>query len=176
MGCDIHLRIEIKKNSGWVDGNTYDKNGNVLEFYNGRSYDLFGILANVRNEHFLGAISDTRGLPLDCLEEHRDYMACVDFHSQTFFTYQELVNNINKYSTNIISGMVSKRDYDRLLKYGELPSEWCQSTTDSTWVKAEWYSDYNSLKLFVDAFCVIVAMNWKQYEPDEIRVLIAFDN
>jgi len=177
MGCDIHLRVEIKDNSGmWIDGNLYDSDKNILEFYNGRDYSLFGILAGVRDEHFLGAIADTRGMPADCLGEHRDYMTCIDFHSQTFFSFQELKQQLNKYNVTKHSGMISDNDNKMLIKYGEAPDSWCKSTSQDGYIKAEWYSNHNSLKNFIESFSVLCDVYWKQYAPDEIRVLIAFDN
>ena len=52
--------------------------------------------------------------------------------------------------------------------------------TDSKFKDPDNISPYpniqNHLDKFIDSFEVISEMMWKQYEPDEIRVLIAFDN
>ena len=177
MGCDIHLRVEVKDSDGnWTDGNIYDSNKEALEFYTGRNYDLFGILADVRNEHFLGPISEPRGIPDDIVEINRDYMDDYGLHSQTWFTLQELLVSYDKYGVTRQSGMISPEDNIKLLKYGTHPSSWCRSTSNDNWVKAEWYDSYNPLKKFVDAFKIVANMHWKTYKPNEIRVIIAFDN
>ena len=69
MGCDIHIFAEIKDSEGWkkvgkvfenpyydpdrpnkIDDDGYEWNAPLIdEPYSGRNYDLFGILANVRN-------------------------------------------------------------------------------------------------------------------------------
>lgn len=47
MGCDIHLMVEVKdrKTNQWTE---YDVADGAIKFI-GRNYNLFGILANVRN-------------------------------------------------------------------------------------------------------------------------------
>lgn len=176
MGCDIHLRVEILEDDKWVDGNLYTADKDLVEFYNGRDYNLFGILADVRNEHFMGAIDEPRGLPNDAIAFHIEDLENCDYHSQTYFTYQELLRAIDKYSTTKHSGFISPADNEKLLKYGESPSEWCQGTSNKEWIRAEWYTNTNPLVPFMEAFKIVAAMHWKQYRPNEIRVLIAFDN
>ena len=57
MGCDIHGSIEIKTNSGkWIELQQLDV---------GRNYDMFGVLADVRNYVNAVSISEPRGIPED---------------------------------------------------------------------------------------------------------------
>jgi hypothetical protein len=77
MGCDIHLFTEIKKSINsqdkWVNAdnwryNPYYQEGNdegermlnIDSLYSGRNYELFGILAGVR-DHNNDSIDDPRG-------------------------------------------------------------------------------------------------------------------
>jgi hypothetical protein len=72
------------------------------EFYEGRNYDLFAILANVRNGRgFAGCVTgdgfnsmtDDRGIPDDVSAEGRAYLERYgdDGHSHTFMTLQEIL-------------------------------------------------------------------------------------
>ncbi len=87
MGCDIHLYVEerLSDPGRWTSHDSWlkDEDGDVsvpydLLWYSGRSYDLFAILASVRNGYgFAGVetgggfipISDPRGLPPDVSAE-----------------------------------------------------------------------------------------------------------
>ena len=111
MGCDIHLYVEVRgpdkvwgSYEEWVDKYgegrfdvPYEK-----QVYTGRSYDLFSILANVRNGYGFGGvdtgegfvpISEPRGLPDDVSFEVQrcadDWEA--DGHSHSYLTVQELM-------------------------------------------------------------------------------------
>lgn len=120
MGCDIHLFVETCKDGVWrsadewieeVDDD-FDDEGNKVErkikrvpyearFYSGRNYDLFAILADVRNGYgFAGCdtgdgfvpIDSPRGLPADVTDEvsaESDRWG-VDGHSHSYFTVAEL--------------------------------------------------------------------------------------
>lgn len=111
MGCDIHLYVEKKVDDVWISvdkwtgNNTGDGRMTVEcddEFYNGRNYDLFAILADVRNGRgFAGCytgegfnpIAATRGLPEDVCEAVKaEYDAWDgDGHSHSYFTVEELL-------------------------------------------------------------------------------------
>lgn len=98
MGCDIHLRTEVRVEGAWrpadvtipcwcvthppADGREcYSCKGSLVEYgYNDRNYDVFAILANVRNGYgFAGiatgdgfvTIADPRGLPDDLCAEYK---------------------------------------------------------------------------------------------------------
>jgi len=112
MGCDIHLFHEVRTPGGaWESADhwepdeddplrltvPYDK-----ALYRGRNYDLFAILADVRNGRgFAGArtgsgfqpISSPRGLPPDVDERIRSVSDSwgADGHSHSFLTVAELL-------------------------------------------------------------------------------------
>lgn len=109
MGCDIHLYVEKKVDGVWVSADEWksDEDGRMIvpyekEFYNDRNYDLFAILANVRNGRgFAGCytgegfnpIADPRGIPDDVCEAVKfEYDAWDgDGHSHSYFTVKELL-------------------------------------------------------------------------------------
>lgn len=119
MGCDIHWYVEVKKDAGWelaatppeeIEGEDYkvwkEKYDKYLAnpfIYWGRNYDLFAILADVRNGRgFAGIptgtgfnpISEPRGVPEDASEA---YLAMVDRyggdgHSHSWMTVEDFDN------------------------------------------------------------------------------------
>lgn len=118
MGCDIHFYVEKLVNGQWVaadkfqrgdaEDGTDDAKGYLhivdhKEMYQGRNYDLFAILADVRNgSGFAGIktgegfvpISMPRGVPDDASPEYKeisDDMDC-DGHSHSYFTLRELLD------------------------------------------------------------------------------------
>jgi hypothetical protein len=54
MGCDIHAMIERKSRYGWVNSGDPDV---------GRNYEMFAVLAGVRNYDGITPIAEPRGLP-----------------------------------------------------------------------------------------------------------------
>lgn len=83
MGCDIHMHIELKINNVW-------------EHYAcpkvKRWYDLFGLLANVRNE-VIEPISKVKGLPNDIsIITSLDYKQMKgDAHSESYLNADEIL-------------------------------------------------------------------------------------
>jgi hypothetical protein len=112
MGCDIHFYVEHKFEGRWETADTWKTEEYEGEptyrsvpkpFYNGRNYDLFAILADVRNGHgFAGIktgngfvpIDQPRGFTSDVSANVRaasDRYGC-DGHSHSWFTLAELLN------------------------------------------------------------------------------------
>lgn len=98
MGCDIHMVIEHRRSGQWklVGEPTRDAYGDLRmpEPYRRRNYDVFAILANVRNGHFAPAgyfvpISEPRGVPDDASPLVRKWMLEGD-HSHSWVTLREL--------------------------------------------------------------------------------------
>lgn len=118
MGCDIHFFVERKINGKWESADKitknkyYDKKYPEEEqefvvdyedrFYSGRNYNLFAILADVRNgSGFAGCdtgdgfspISEPKGIPEDVcsfIQSESDGWAG-DGHSHSYFTVEELL-------------------------------------------------------------------------------------
>lgn len=107
MGCDIHLYVEVKKDGKWVSADTWETDDGWTDvtkhFYSGRNYDLFAMLANVRNGRgFAGCdtgdgfnpISEPKGLPEDVSPEVKKLSEQwdADGHSHSHLTVQELLD------------------------------------------------------------------------------------
>lgn len=110
MGCDIHCYVDKKDEKGnWVTADTwrpdeYDE-GSMYRcdpVYSGRNYDLFAILADVRNgSGFAGCktgggftpISPPKGIPDDASDEYANETDRYgsDGHSHSYFTVAELL-------------------------------------------------------------------------------------
>jgi hypothetical protein len=110
MGCDIHLYVERREAGKWVPADrwTWDEEEGrwTVKYddrvYSDRNYDLFAILADVRNGYgFAGVptgvgfipISKPRGLPADVsdrIREEAESWGC-DGHSHSFHTVAQLM-------------------------------------------------------------------------------------
>ena len=143
MGCDIHPYIEVKQQGTWKplrkpekcrygDDRTY-----IHQEDWGRNYDLFAILADVRNGHgFAGVdtgdgfnpITAPKGVPDDCSDAIRDLMDDRDYHSHSHHTVQELLA-YDWTQTTKHRGFVTAPVYHDWLgwgkKYGEAPKGYC---------------------------------------------------
>jgi len=149
MGCDIHPYFEVKdeddkwerlttrydeiyaelygRNSAIGDKLTQEERQKLQgEMWNhpleiGRSYDLFAILADVRNGRgFAGVltgtgfdpISEPRGIPDDvCQEIMEETSSDPDGHSHSWYTLKELLDYNWDAKTTIRRGIVSQSDY-----------------------------------------------------------------
>lgn len=150
MGCDIHAYIEIRQDGKWEhydwqkqyqigtyeDGSPeydYDKLwDNPLGI--GRNYDLFAILANVRNGHgFAGILTGTgfepmdkpRGLPQDVSLEVRaesdEWNG--DGHSHSWMSLPELLGYDYEGKSTTRYGVVSQSQYQEFKLNGK-PSQY----------------------------------------------------
>lgn len=114
MGCDIHLTVEYRdpvtrawRNDELREQTDYEEkylsNGEYDQrYYTSRNYDLFAILANVRNGYgFAGSdtgdgfvpIASPRGVPDDATDIYRQWVDqwSGDGHSHSWFTVAELM-------------------------------------------------------------------------------------
>lgn len=112
MGCDIHLYVEKRVDGKWVTADTWevdeDNPGRKSipwrgHYYSGRNYDLFAILADVRNGvGFAGCdtgdgfnpISPPKGLPEDVCDEIRSESNYWDSdgHSHSWHTLADILS------------------------------------------------------------------------------------
>lgn len=85
MACDIHIHIECKKQGSWILHSE--------DIYDGRDYELFGILAGVRG--YGPPISRLKGLPVDVtdevLQDHDLWEE--EAHSASWLTFDEIYNS-----------------------------------------------------------------------------------
>lgn len=117
MGCDIHMHIEYFDNcyknskikpikkwrcADWFKLNKYygekgEPKYKQVPLWEERSYNLFAILAGVRNHNDIEPISEPRGIPFNVSDEVlKDYKSWGgDAHSASYLTLQELINFVN---------------------------------------------------------------------------------
>ena len=157
MGADIHFYVEKKQADGtWAAQaeevpNTYykpetapapgerDEDGEravdvISDWYSGRNYSLFAILADVRNGYgFAGVdtgdpvvpIDAPRGLPDDVsrtIHQQSEYWG-VDGHSHSHFTVRELIDA--DWQQQIVKrGWVGPEEFYRWDKFKSSPKSW----------------------------------------------------
>jgi hypothetical protein len=139
MGCDIHSFAEVKRGGKWhrvgdIFPHPYNEDKKIDQPFYSRNYNLFAILADVRNgvgfagiktgEGFI-SISEPRDFPLDLSDDGRltsDSLSD-DYHSRSWLTLKELM----EYDWNQLTvrqGWVTKPEYDEYKKEG-VPSSFC---------------------------------------------------
>lgn len=98
MGCDTHMHIERLEGETWKSLDTWveDEDGDIRVkdvFYDTRNYDLFAILADVRNDG-LEPLCSPLGLPTDVSPEVQKASDSWggDGHSHSWHTVQELLD------------------------------------------------------------------------------------
>jgi hypothetical protein len=133
MGCDIHLYVEVRKDGVWesVDAWSTDQQGDIYipyekRLFTGRNYNLFAMLADVRNRYDIIPISEPKGLPEDISENVKN-MSIVwdgDGHSHSHFTVSELLEYDLKQTTDL-NGYVSVLTYYENMRLGTPPSGYC---------------------------------------------------
>lgn len=213
MGCDIHFYVEARKDRSWssADRWTHDLYGEGSgpgvafedRFYNGRNYDLFAILADVRNGiGFAGidtgdgfnVIAPPRGLPADASPEVRaasEEWGC-DGHSRSYFTVKELLdfdwNQVTRHR-----GWVGYEEYQVYKRNGS-PDNWCggvsgggvrhvtppemealpEGQRDAAYCLVKWVGTYaDSCRHFLD---VTIPKMRKLGSDDDVRAVFWFDN
>lgn len=150
MGTDIHIAVEVRNpEGGWTSADEWEseiENEGTPEqytswhipyekqIYTGRNYDLFAILANVRNgTGFAGVktgdgfnvIADPRGLPEDCDERIREWS---DWgHSHSWLTLAEILA-FDWTQTTVLEGDLHWETFERWSQWergrGESPELW----------------------------------------------------
>lgn len=203
MGCDIHIFSEIKRHirdeEKWINMDywqynpyydTEDPDGeremDVKSLYSGGDYDLFSVLANVRNYSNNSFITEGRGLPDDiCLKTKKEADRFLgDGHSHGYFTLKEMVDYYKENPTIKRSGMVSKEAAEKLETTEETPNSWAGWTDPSLgWIYKEW-EDPSPLSRLVDKlierrneeFWMPIDNMEESEQDDKIRIVFWFDN
>lgn len=194
MGCDIHLYLEQKQTvrsvSTWVNVDNYRPDPyNPGEFihvdcYDSRNYDLFAILADVRNRQEVEPIAQPRGVPDDMSKEVRgEYERWEgDGHSHSHFTLKELIDarDSGKYSRTY-SGLIGLEQREALDR-GEFPTSWCQGTNMPGFERRTWTEPGSHLDDLVEKltaryreeFCRWGDLDLK--DAEKFRIVFWFDN
>lgn len=125
MGCDIHAFAEVKTNGKWK----FNKSINI-----DRNYDLFSILANVRNGYgFAGVktgegfvpISEPKGVPCDASSKY--LTKCLEWdgdgHSHSWLTLKE-IKDFDWGQFTMKEGIISLGEYIELKDSDNKPTSW----------------------------------------------------
>lgn len=98
MGCDIHLYVEKRVDGVWVSVDKWsDPHGSGMDvvdedsFYSNRNYEVFAILAGVRNSDGYVPICEPRGFPGDASPEVVCRWASHGEHTPGWLTLAELL-------------------------------------------------------------------------------------
>ena len=153
MGCDIHFYVEKKQPDGtWKAHGAFEKeedeSGWISQtsgrLYSGRNYNLFSILADVRNGRgFAGIktgegfnpISEPRGVPEDASPEYKaivEQWDC-DGHSHSHHTLRQLLD-FDWAQVTTCQGWCSMDDYLPWAAFAgnrERPKSYCGSVSGS---------------------------------------------
>ena len=135
MGTDIHMIAEVRKNGKWetildniFNGWTDEKTCVPYQF---RNYNLFAILANVRNGVGFGGcitgetlnyISLPKGYPDDMDERSEEFLSYE--HSGSWLTLKEIFD-FNWLQEHRRAGYVSEDAYKNCIMKNLYPTDWC---------------------------------------------------
>ena len=134
MGCDAHPIIERLEDDGtWVGVDyKYDHEHadrpEPMEGLSQRDYNLFSILADVRNGGEVTPLFPHREWPENRSERCRNEMDDdVDLHSHTFFTVRELVEvDWDSDASTGVECLLFGDDYQAFKDLGRMPPGWSQ--------------------------------------------------
>ena len=212
MGWDIHLYAEFRKEEGWgwlaAGELEEDEDGGPLEIpykerlYTGRNYELFSILAGVRNGSNLKSISDpvARGLPPDVslavLAQSNDWGA--DGHAHSFLSLKEILD-FDWIQKGSLSGVVKGPTYKDWFLHSDRksgPTTYCSAVSgllinvirepnhspegyspeelERTYFFAEWAESYHLLCPHFWSECIPRLLPLGP--PNDVRIVFWFDN
>jgi hypothetical protein len=128
MGTDIHGRVQKR----WSLKSQYEDVGPIEDE---RSYAVFAMLAGVRNgfgfagvktHEPLAPISEPRGLPSDNAKyDGEDADWAFGEHSQSWLTLREVLDWAGWDQDLLMTGIVDRDEYERLIRENDTPREWC---------------------------------------------------
>jgi len=183
MGCDIHVMIEEKFEDEPKEG--WQVSGFELDYF-GRNYDVFGMLADVRNGiGFAGInlgdgfepIDEPRGVPVDAGERWLSYVEewdC-DGHSHGYFYLKELKELLtNGYFDKETKhrGIVSLQEYREMeTRGGGRPSSWSIDISGPG-IRIVTPKELDTIDL--DLGKIYVSVEWKETYRESGQYLIDF--
>lgn len=183
MGCDIHTYVEHynKESKRWENLSLYkkDKDGtfSTIDIYDGRDYELFGILAGVRGT--AGSFVMPRGVPddLSC-EVSNKYGDGEYFHTPTWYDYCEL----NAYEYMMHDSYKELREKSK--KIEQLENQFRHMTEfvprEEDAIIEDDYDEYDIADRFVGFMnCIRTVLDAYELwypKPGEVRVVMWFDN
>ena len=143
MGCDIHTNVEVRQPDGsWKSHQEWSQEDSYMspkdELMDSRNYDLFAILADVRNGRgFAGIVTGQgfvpmatpRGVPDDASPEYKAWVEQWDGdgHSHSYFTVAEIMA-YDWTQTSKKTGCVSLQEWSHYKVNGK-PESWSGSVS-----------------------------------------------
>ncbi|KAH0792421.1 hypothetical protein GPJ56_003598 [Histomonas meleagridis] len=217
MGTDIHVHVEYKEkkvtnhgsnnqpiyeNGEWKCGDDFREPYSFStheiktielvpdELSVGRSYEMFAVLADVRNDFENAVMCPPRGLPDDVTKEVQ--LECERWgnscHSHSYFTLKELIDYQKIAPPTKVAGMLSPKDLVAFDEKGIIPNSWCMWTNIPGHELREWETEcplgylIQQLKKKADALGVIPIWQWEEdpegayRNTENIRIVFWFDN
>lgn len=190
MGCDIHVKIEVRNDGvSWEPATGFPgckpttvvehpvDSGRVVprepiavyhddEFWDCRSYAMFGVLADVRNYSVVPPLAPRRGLPSDMSATVRSWAEFGEYHSPTYYILSELLT----YNYDVPcedrrhSQQIGPRAYDggATCKPGD-----GRMTTYREHMGVTFFNDVERLRAWAVE---------NDIDPEDVRIIFAFDN
>ena len=198
MGTDIHMLLETEKSVNskkvWVNIDYWQHNHyyglfenepyyTLVSIYEGRNYELFGILAGVRN-NTCDKIDDPRGIPSDISEMTRKEYDRQEYkHSESYLTLRELNEHYKKNPTIENYGFVPPEEYEKVKKNeNHRPRESCFWTSNDTWVEVTWFEE-SPLKRLINEINKRIKKEFYLFDDtrldeyqDSVRIVFWFDS
>lgn len=202
MGCDINMVVQKQGDDGkwsdigkieYVEEPKWERREVGVKVYDDRNYDVFGVLANVRNGTWgeeTPFISEPRGLPDDC--GYDEDSGVLGDHSFTWLTVAEVLafDWDHKIQHDAFMDLPT---YRKWRKDGGEPASYCAGMTgrkltmaeadamsgdgprgvDRYVVNAQWSTP---IRLHAKAFLEWVNGLAQHGEPDKIRLVFGFDS
>lgn len=202
MGCDIHTFVERynKETNQWEILNLYKKNSDntyePIPVYDGRDYELFGLLAGVRgSSHFFsggyGYIVEPRGIPNDLSQYVQSKWECGKdedgrqwWHTPTWYDFCEL--DTYAYLLKDFNKIIKEKNKTIRLLEEEIDKLNMKNGDEEDYELLEWYPDdeeddeynvFDRFESFVNCIRdVLDAYRIWYPKPSEIRVVMWFDS
>lgn len=194
MGCDIHTYREKQVSGQWLTADPWEKyeyseddKGQRVPYekhaYSGRNYNLFGLLAGVRNREGKTQLAP-RGIPWDASPEVRQAAADWDSdgHDHTYLYLHELRSLRAWVDTQVltVSGMKRRDELAKLRESiasgkpnWELLYPYCQGTNDP--LQEEFSVDLPMAYMVGKCLDEMIA-SFDGIEGDNHRLVFWFDN
>lgn len=167
IGCDIHCHLahrrKDKNGYHWEAAPIYEKVDaeymELCEAYKGRDYQLFGVLAGVRDVSY-EPIAEPRGLgdicPAEIVKEYERGGGFDTYHHASWLGLDEIVEALH-----------DKRRYPKWETYLD---------NDGKRVKTGEEGPHKSLKRFYETMMAFAEIAWYYPEPQDIRIYFWFDS